>query len=55
MTRAVSCHCACRVVSFPTRLPSGELLPLLRMYPALALLAAEYVKFKAVFSFNGDT
>ena len=36
-------------------LPMGELLPLLRMYPALALLAAEYIKFKTVFSYNGDT
>ncbi|KAG2485159.1 hypothetical protein HYH03_016049 [Edaphochlamys debaryana] len=33
----------------------GELYPLLRMYPAIGVLAAEYVKYKSVYSFNGDS
>ncbi|KAG2441335.1 hypothetical protein HYH02_009928 [Chlamydomonas schloesseri] len=36
-------------------LPLADLLPLMRMYPAIGLLAAEYVKFKAVYTYNGDS
>lgn len=35
-------------------LPLQDLLPLMRMYPAIGLLAAEYVKFKVVYTYNGD-
>eukprot|EP00198_Chlamydomonas_reinhardtii_P005658 XP_001694994.1 predicted protein [Chlamydomonas reinhardtii] len=36
-------------------LPLQDLLPLMRMYPAIGLLAAEYVKFKVVYTYNGDS
>ncbi len=31
-------------------IPLGDLFPLLRMYPAIGLVAAEYVKFKVAYT-----